>query len=134
MTTHKDIESRDDIELLVDEFYLKVVKDEVIGHFFNKVVKVDWVKHKPNMCDFWETMILGNMIYQGNPMLKHIDLAKKSPLEKEHFDRWHLLWNETVKGLFSGKNADKAIEHASNIGMFMYHKTKEVTNSNLSKK
>ena len=129
MSDFKDIVNRSDIELLVDTFYLKVVDDEVIGHFFNEVVVVDWVKHKPIMYEFWETMILGNMIYQGNPMLTHMDLAKKSSLKKEHFDRWLLLWNETIKELFSGINANKAIEKASDIAMLMHYKTKDITNS-----
>lgn len=30
----KDIGNRQDIELLVDEFYKKVVKDDLIGHYF----------------------------------------------------------------------------------------------------
>ncbi len=130
MTEHKDIIDRNDIELLVDEFYLKVVEDDKIGYFFNEVVKVDWTKHKPIMYDFWETMILGNMIYQGNPMTKHMDLTKKTPLKKEHFDQWMELWVETVNEFFSGKNADEAIQRAKNVATVMQHKTSEINNSN----
>ena len=126
MAALNDIRNRSDIELLVDEFYLKVVEDDSIGHFFNEVVKVNWAKHKPIMYDFWETMILGNMIYQGNPMLRHMELTKKEPLQKEHFDRWMELWNETVIEFFSGKNADEAVVRAKNIALLMQHKTGEI--------
>ncbi len=72
----KDIQERKDIELLVDEFYKKVLKDDVIGHFFTEVVQLDWEKHIPIMYDFWETTLLGNIKYKGNPMVKHIELSK----------------------------------------------------------
>ena len=38
----KDIETRDDIELLVNSFYEKVKADPVIGHIFTDVFKVNW--------------------------------------------------------------------------------------------
>ena len=43
----KKLESHEDIEHLINSFYAKVVKDEVIGFFFNDVAKVDWDKHLP---------------------------------------------------------------------------------------
>lgn len=47
-----DISSREDIQLLVDSFYKQVLKDEVIGHFFTTVVKMEWDIHIPIMVDF----------------------------------------------------------------------------------
>ncbi|HAW51471.1 MAG TPA: sec-independent protein translocase TatC [Flavobacteriales bacterium] len=102
-----------------------------MGFFFNEVVNVNWKKHKPVMYDFWETMILGNMIYQGNPMLRHLELTRKEPLKKEHFDRWMELWSETVTEFFSGKNADEAVLRAQNIATLMQYKTEEINRSYL---
>ena len=43
----KDIENREDIVVLINRFYEKVKKDEVIGYIFNDVAKVNWEKHLP---------------------------------------------------------------------------------------
>lgn len=80
-----DLKNRDDIELLVNEFYKKVIDDEIIGHVFTEVVQLDFEKHIPVICDFWETTLLGQMKYKGNPMLKHIELNKKEPLRAKTF-------------------------------------------------
>lgn len=94
-----------DIELLVDEFYKKVVKDDVIGHFFNEVVKLNWEKHIPIMYDFWETTLLHLPKYKGNPMQAHIALDEKARIEEKHFERWLGLFKETVDELFEGEKA-----------------------------
>lgn len=121
----KDIEERRDIEVLVDAFYKKVVVDDVIGSFFTEVVELDWDKHIPVMYDFWETTLLGNMRYKGNPMIKHIELNRKEPLEARHFDRWLALWESTVRDNFRGIKADEAILRARQIGELMKFKIQQ---------
>lgn len=121
-TILKDIETRADIELLINEFYKGVIEDDVIGFFFTKVVKLDWKTHIPVMYDFWETTLLGNMIYKGNPMLKHIELSKKEPLKAKHFKRWLSLWETTIRENFEGKKAKEAIQKANQIADLMLFK------------
>ena len=70
----KNLESREDIELLVNSFYDKVVQDETIGFFFKDVVNVDFKKHLPKMYSFWETILFGQMSYKGNPMAVHFPI------------------------------------------------------------
>ena len=120
----KDIESKKDIEFLVDEFYKQVVKDDVIGFFFTEVIKLDWDNHIPIMYSFWETLILGNGDYKGNPMLKHISLNRKEKMLPKHFDKWLELWKATLEANFKGKNAIKALEKAQQIGGLMKFKVK----------
>ncbi|WP_297707476.1 group III truncated hemoglobin [uncultured Eudoraea sp.] len=119
----KDIENRKDIEHLVNEFYAKVLKDEEIGFFFNEIVHIDWKKHFPIMYDFWETILFDTMKYKGNPMTKHIVLSKKEPMTSEHFERWLLLWNQTVNENFTGDRASEAIKRAKMIADLMKYKT-----------
>ncbi|MBR9997733.1 MAG: group III truncated hemoglobin [Cyclobacteriaceae bacterium] len=121
----KDIENSGDIRFLIDEFYKKVVKDDLIGHFFTRVIKLDWDKHIPVMNDFWETILLGKVKYKGNPMLKHIELNGKEPLNAEHFDRWLALWETTVTGNFSGITATEAIQRARHIADLMKYKIQQ---------
>ncbi|WP_367274609.1 group III truncated hemoglobin [uncultured Lutibacter sp.] len=49
----KDINNREDIELLVNKFYEKVKVDETIGYIFNEIANINWDKHLPKMYDFW---------------------------------------------------------------------------------
>ncbi len=111
----KDIANRQDIELLVDEFYKKVVKDDVIGYFFNEVVKLDWEKHIPIMYNFWETTLLHVPKYKGNPMQVHIALDEKATIEEKHFERWLWLFTQTTDGLFEGEKAELAKTRAESI-------------------
>jgi len=108
-----DIHSNEDIRLLVDSFYDKVKKDEVIGFIFHDIIGEDWSHHLPVMYQFWDTVLLCNAGYRGNPVMKHIVLDKKIPLKEEHFDRWLALWNDTVDSLFTGERADEAKNRAS---------------------
>jgi hemoglobin len=123
----KDIENRGDIETLVDEFYKKVIADDLIGHFFTKVIELKWDRHIPTMYDFWETTLLGKMRYKGNPMVKHIELNRKESLNPEHFDRWLALWESTVTENFGGGKAEEAIHRARQIGELMKYKIQHLS-------
>lgn len=120
----KDIATRSDIEFLVNEFYKKVIIDDQIGFFFNKVVQLDWEIHIPIMYDFWESTLFGIPKYKGNPMLVHIELNKKENLTPEHFERWLKLWKTTIQNHFAGDKADEAVRKASQIGQLMQIKIK----------
>jgi len=121
----KDIESRKDIELLVNEFYKQAVKDEVIGFFFTRIVKLDFDKHLPTMYDFWETTLLGKIKYKGNPMVKHIELSRKEPLTSIHFERWLHLWEETLFKHFTGPKSEEALTRGKQIAGLMKVKVQQ---------
>lgn len=122
----EDIQSRNDIVILVDRFYEKVLADELIGLFFTKIVKLNTKIHIPVMYDFWETTLLRGRSYKGNPMVKHIELDRMKAIEKKHFDRWIVLWQETVKENFVGEKAMLAIQRANQIAQLMQHKISDV--------
>lgn len=119
MTQKKDIENRKDIELLVDAFYKKVLKNETIGYIFNEVAKIELAKHMPLMYDFWETTLFHKAVYKGNPMEVHLDLNEKEPLKKGHFEQWLSMFNETVDEIFSGEKAELAKARALSIATVM---------------
>ncbi|MFM7023056.1 MAG: group III truncated hemoglobin [Flavobacteriales bacterium] len=119
MISKHDIQTRTDIENLVNTFYRKVQQDDLIAHFFNEVVQLDWSKHIPVMYDFWESILLDKHNYKGNPMPAHVSLNEKSPMKKEHFDRWVLLFTATVDQLFTGEKADRAKTRALSIATVM---------------
>ncbi|MGX9986398.1 group III truncated hemoglobin [Chryseobacterium sp. POL2] len=120
----KNLESRTDIEELVNKFYDKVIKDDIIGFFFTDIAQIDLQKHLPKMYNFWESILLGNSVYEGNPMRVHFPLNQVVALEQHHFERWLELWQDTLEQNFEGENVDTAILRAQNIARIMSYKMK----------
>lgn len=115
----KDIESKGDIQILVDAFYEKVKIDDIIGYIFTDIVKVHWEKHLPVMYNFWENTLFYTGSYEGNPMELHKHLHHVMPLTAEHFNQWIKLFTSTVDELFEGKNANLAKQRAISIATVM---------------
>ncbi len=101
----KDIETREDLETLLTEFYTVATGDEKIGHHF---ADLNLVSHLPVIVDFWEKVLFGKPIYFGNPLSIHLQLNEKSPLKFEHFERWFEIFSRTVDKLFTGETAENA--------------------------
>jgi len=118
----KDIENRKDIEILVDVFYDKVRKDEVIGYLFTEIAQTNWNHHLPKMYDFWEVILFGTGSFKGNPMLIHKQLHDKSPMNAKQFEHWVSLFTTTIDALYQGKNAEDIKQSASNIAKTMSYK------------
>ncbi len=114
-----DITNRGDIILLVNTFYEKVKKDQVIGYIFNDVAKINWEKHLPVMYDFWENVIFFTGAYTGNPMAAHKQVHQKSPLNAAHFQEWIKLFTQTVGELFEGPKAELTKQRAISIATVM---------------
>ena len=106
-----DIRTEEDIKALVDSFYDRVNRDEVLGPIFNQIAKVDWEHHLPKMYSFWSSMLFRTGEYKGQPWPKHAVL----PLAKEQFERWVRLFCQTVDGLFEGPIAAEAKARALSI-------------------
>jgi hemoglobin len=111
----KDISERKDIISLVDSFYEKVRKNELLAPKFSHL---DWPKHMPTMYNFWSSMLLGDQSYQGNPFQKHIPLT----IDSQHFNMWLKLFTQTVDELFVGDRADEIKNRAQSIAGVWQHK------------
>lgn len=122
----KIIKDRKDIELLVNSFYGKVREDELIGPIFNKVIKDHWPEHLGKMYRFWETVLLYERSYRGNPFMPHSVL----PIEKKHFDRWLQLFHQTLEENFSGKRAEEAKWRSNKMAEMFQMKLEYYKNSN----
>lgn len=118
----KKLETPEDIKLLVNKFYDKVVKDETIGFFFNDIAKVNWDLHLPKMYKFWETLLFGKVSYKGNPMAKHFPINEMQAMEQHHFKHWLSLWIKTLEENFEGEMAENAKTKAGNIANLMAYK------------
>jgi hemoglobin len=110
-----DIETRADCERLVRAFYGRALSDPIIGFLFTDVAHLDLEAHVPRITNFWETILLGAHSYGGGAFRPHIELHRRVPLTRGHFDRWLHLWGATVDELFCGERAELAKAHARRV-------------------
>jgi hemoglobin len=121
----QDIQNREDILLLVTEFYKKVRKDDILGPFFNNVIK-DWDAHLQHLTTFWDTSLFMTKKlehkYKGNPLEVHIKVDKENnhSITELHFGIWLNLWFQTVDELFEGEVTENAKRRARKMGTFLY--------------
>jgi hemoglobin len=115
----KDIATREDIELLMNTFYERLLADERISYIFTDVAKLDIKTHIPIIADFWESVLLNKNVYHNNAMKVHMDLNDKTPLSKEHFTVWLTHFKETVDELFEGPIALLAKQRARSVATLM---------------
>lgn len=122
----KEISSREDIELLVKEFYSKVRKNETLGYIFDDVMKIDWDHHIPILIDFWETILLDTATYSRNAMAVHFGINAKVKLQALHFDTWLNLFDTTVDEFFIGEKAELAKKRAHSVADIMKLKVAQI--------
>ena len=115
----KDIETRADIELLMREFYKRLLNDPDINYIFTDVAKINLEEHLPHLTDFWEQGLFHTGSYKKNVMQLHLDLNEKEHLTPLHFDVWLTHFEATVNNYFKGVNAEKIITRAHSIATIM---------------
>lgn len=129
MSIIRDIETLNDIKKMVDHFYGKVRKDELIGPIFNEKIQNHWAEHLSKLYSFWQSILLGEQTYTGFPFPPHMQL----PISKEHFDRWLLLFTETMDSLFTGPTANEAKNRAYKIADIFQDKLDYIRNKSNNK-
>lgn len=121
----KDLQTRDDVFLLVSSFYKKVRANSFLGPFFNRVI-TDWDAHIERLTTFWETSLFMtrklDKKYYGNPLEVHVQVDKENnhTITEQHFGVWLNLWFETIEKHFEGEVAENAKRRARKMGSFMY--------------
>lgn len=124
MIEMKTIESREDVSILVNTFYAKIRKDDLLGPIFNSHIPEEkWPEHLSKLTDFWETNLFGVARFKGNPSQKHINVDQNlnHTIDQDHFGRWLYLWFQTIEELYTGEYAEKAKRSAQRMarGQFM---------------
>lgn len=133
------IKNRKDINILVNRFYTKIRKDELLGPIFNDHIPEEQQPEQLlKLTDFWETNLFGVSNFKGNPSSKHIkvDANLGYNIEQNHFIRWLNLWFETVDQLFIGELATSTKESARKMatGQFLTIRNNRYINENLTGK
>ncbi|MES2520894.1 MAG: group III truncated hemoglobin [Bacteroidota bacterium] len=118
----KVLENREDIELLVNNFYSKIRQNETLGNIFDKIAQVNWENHLPKMYNFWEMILFGNEGYEGFPLRPHLAINSIHPLNPQHFHEWLSLFDATVDENFEGEKAEEVKSRAKNIALSWAYK------------
>ena len=117
----QDIQNRKDVSQLVQTFYAKIRKDDVLGPIFNFIIK-DWKGHFELLTDFWETQLFLKRKYHGNPVTAHQEVDDKMDhaITPEHFGLWLNLWFATIDELFEGETAWIAKNRAQKMSTMLF--------------
>ena len=130
-----DINTREDVALLVDQFYKKVRANAILGPIFNQAI-TNWDQHLDHLTTFWESsLFMGKPLkkkYIGNPLEVHVkvDQENNNSITEHHFGIWLNLWFETIEHLFVGENAELAKRRARKMGTFIHLKIFEARQQN----
>ena len=103
-----DLSSKQDIKLFVDAFYGQMLDDEHLAPIFLDVAAIDLSQHLPLICSYWEKLLLGERAYNRHTMKIHRAVHAKRPLTGQDFERWLLLFTDTVNKHFCGHYADRS--------------------------
>jgi hemoglobin len=116
----KDIENRNDIYKIVQSFYVKLMNDDLMIHFFEDFKDpIHLEKHLQTLVDFWDNILFYSGAYKKNAMQPHLDLQATKPFKPEHFEQWLNLFSQSIDELFEGENAHAAKSRALSIATVM---------------
>lgn len=116
-----DIETREDILLIMRKFYDKLLADDSINFFFTKVTFVDQhlEAHFEILATFWEQSLFLKGGYFNNMFSIHKEVHDKHAFTKEHFDTWLSHFNLTIDEHFEGKYAEQMKTQALSMATIM---------------
>jgi len=114
-----DIQNQDDLYIVVDEFYKKLLADEAISYIFTDVVKIKLEEHLPILVSFWSQSILGTGGYYNNLTQIHLDVNANSYLSKELFEIWLNHFENAIDENYKGINCERMKNQAHNLSTIM---------------
>lgn len=89
------------INEVVVEFYRRTLLDERLEPVFSSHVH-DWDEHLSRMTDFWSAALLKSGRFSGRPVERHRAIEG---LSDEHFERWLVVLESTVRDLCIPRHA-----------------------------
>ena len=110
-----ELRSKDDVHLLVHDFYRRLLDDPLVQHHFKPL---DLDAHLPRVEAFWSMVLFGGPADTAM-MAKHFAHHRQQPMLPEHFDRWLELFTATVDAHFLGENAEEVKMRARTIAAVM---------------
>jgi hemoglobin len=100
------------LQQLIELFYARVRKDDVIGPLFNYAID-DWPEHLDKLQSFWSGVMLASGRYKGRPLPAHVQHGGR--ISANSFGRWLRIWQQTTEELFEPAAARALQEKAGRI-------------------
>ena len=98
----KQIESSEDVKVLIDCFFERALKDELLSPIFHARAK-EIPDLKVRICLYWNQLVFKDTDDVSLPILQHVDLG----LSYRHFVQWITLFQATIDDLYTGANAQR---------------------------
>lgn len=122
-----DIQSREDLLLIVSNFYIDLLESKELSHFFVAFKDETILKHHlDTLVDFWDNTLFYSGSYNKNAIKPHIDIHETKGISGFHFDQWLSLFNKAVDMNFTGQNANTIKSRALSIATVMKLKLKVI--------
>ena len=115
----QDIKTQQDLYLLVDQFYKKLLSDKSISYIFIDVIKIKIETHLPILVTFWSQLLFDTGGYTNNLTNIHLAIDKLEHLTPKLFNSWLNHFNSTVDALFEGNNSEKIKAQAVQLATIM---------------
>jgi hemoglobin len=110
-----DLDDPAEIAEMVRRFYADVAQDDLLGPLFNDVARVDWNEHLEKLTAFWCRALLSQPGYQGNPYRAHLAVHEQHPFTAAHFERWLVLFDDTLDTGWRGPRTEHARAFATRV-------------------
>ena len=122
-----DIQSREDLFKIVNDFYIDLLDSNALSHFFISFKDEIVLKHHlETLVDFWDNTLFYSGTYKKNAIKPHIDIHEEKGITSFHFDEWLSLFKKAVDSNFKGQNADTIKSRALSIATVMKLKLKVI--------
>jgi hemoglobin len=114
--------TKENLRVMVLNFYTRVLKDEIVGPFFIEKLGEDmnnehWKPHLDLLVNFWASIAIGDTSYRGNPFAPHLSIGG---LSRKAFEQWLVLFYTTLDEVYESHIAYNFKERSNIIaGNFM---------------
>ena len=115
----QDVQTREDLHLIMRNFYVKLLNEPEINFIFTDVAKIDLEPHLVDLVNFWEQIIFNKGSYQKNVLQIHLDINSKLNFTQTHFSIWLKYFNSSIDENFKGQNAENMKTRALSIATVM---------------
>ncbi|WP_439129777.1 group III truncated hemoglobin [Polaribacter sp.] len=115
-----DIYSRENIKVIMVNFYHKLLSDDKMVPFFEEIISNNTLDHHLEIItDFWNDILFDTTTYKNNTMQKHINKNAFVQFKRAHFTLWTSYLFETIDASFRGENAERMKNRATSIATVM---------------
>ena len=116
----KDIRTRDDLMLIVRDFYVLLFQSKDLKDFFKDFTEPKILEaHLETLVNFWDNTLFYSGSYTKNAMKPHIELHEKESLNAHHFKEWLNLLSQAIDKNFKGENTQTMKNRALSIATVM---------------